>query len=249
MRHILALLLLTTPLAAQGIDGALGGHGFAVDAGLGVQYGPSYLGADDGKATPWLIWRHARLTRPGAVQGQPADGFSLLPSMNYIGKRKPGAHDNLEGMDKIGAAGELGLRLRYDAGPAEGYLTLRKGFGGHDGFVGELGAKYRIAAADRLSIWTGTEARFGNDDFTRTYFGVSDDEAMTSAHAAYQPDGGFYAASLGLGARYAVTPDFALMGEVEYIRLLGDAADSPLVVSKGEPRVKLGLVRHFDFRF
>lgn len=247
MRALVALLLLASPVAAQPIGNT--GYVFSADIGAGVTYGPSYFGSDDDDASPWLILRNGSLLRRGEDGRATTDGFSVLPSLNVIGKRDAGDHDALTGLDDIDAAGELGVRLKYDYAQTSSYVTLRKGFGGHDGVVGELGAKYRFDASDRLTLWTGAEARFGNDDFTRTYFGITADESLTSGYAAYQPDGGFYAASVGVEARYAVTPQIAVLGEVEYTRLLGDAADSALVDDRNQPSVKLGIVRHFSFGF
>ncbi|WP_294929496.1 MipA/OmpV family protein [uncultured Paracoccus sp.] len=244
MRHLVALLMMSTPLAAQGLDGYV----LSADIGIGAEYGPAYPGASDSEASPWFILRNGQLTRPGAA-GPTTDGFSVLPSFGYVSGRDQDDHESLAGTDDIDAAGEVGLRLSYDLGQTKSYVALRKGFGGHSGVTGEFGAKYRFDPSDRLTLWTGAEARFADSDFTRTYFGISDTEAPNTAYSAYTPGGGIYAASLGVEARYAVSPSIALLGGVEYTRLLGDASDSPLVQSRGEPSVKLGVVRRFDFRF
>ena len=244
MRYLIPLMLLAVPVQAQDF----GGYVLSADIGAGVEYGPAYLGSDDQEASPWLILRNGSLSRP-TPEGQTTDGFSVVPSFNYIGRRDPDDHKALTGMDNISAAGEIGARFGYDFGDTSSYVSLRKGFGGNDGLRGEFGAKYRLDTTDRLTLWGKAEAKYGNDDFTQTYFGVTDAEAVTSRYSAYSPDGGIYAAAIGLEARYKLTDDYALLGEVNYTRLLGDAADSPLVESKGQPVVRLGVVRHFDFRF
>lgn len=250
-RQLLALILLAVPVSATAAQAQSTGLGYTVsaDLGLGVTYGPAYPGADKDEASPWAILRNGSVTRGDGAGGKGGDGLSFLPSFNHIGRRDAGDHDALTGMDDIGHAGEVGLRANYDHGPARGYLALRQGFGGHDGLNGQFGAKYRFQASDRLILWTGAEARFGSSDFTETYFGVTPDESAASGYRVHTPDGGVYAASLGLEARYALTPDMALLGEVQYTRLLGDAADSPLVESKGQPSIRLGIVRRFEFRF
>lgn len=245
MRYLLSLLLLAAP-AVQAQD--LSGYVLSADIGIGASHGPSYLGSKDKDTSPWLILRNGTLSRPTA-NGQTTDGFSVVPSFNYVGRRDAEDHDALEGMDDIKAAGEIGLRLRYDQGPSIGYVALRKGFGGHHGLNGEFGAKYRFDATDRLTLWGTAEAKYGDSKFNDTYFGVTTDEAITSQYDSYTPGGGIYAASIGVQARYALTENMAVLGEVEYERLLGDSADSPLVEDKSQPKVKLGIVRHFDFRF
>lgn len=245
MRYLLPLLLLAAP-AVQAQD--LSGYVLSADVGIGASYGPSYMGSDEDETSPWLILRNGSLSRPTA-DGATTDGFSVVPSFNYVGRRDADDFDSLSGMDDIKAAGEVGLRLGYDQGPSTGYVTLRKGFGGHHGVTGEFGAKYRYDASDRLTLWGIAEAKYGDNKFNDTYFGVTDDEAVTSQYDSYSPGGGIYAASVGVQARYSLTENMAVLGEVEYERLLGDSADSPLVEDKGQPKVKLGIVRHFDFRF
>ncbi|MDN3711010.1 MipA/OmpV family protein [Paracoccus cavernae] len=185
--------------------------------------------------SPWIILRNASLGRQGAA-GETTDGFSVLPSFNYVGRRDPNDHDALEGMENISAAGEVGVRLGYDLGPSTSYVTLRKGFGGHHGLRGELGTKYDFRANDRLTFTGRANANYGNDDFAETYFGVTDAEAATSRYAAYRPDGGFHSVAVSLEARYAMTDTLAVLGEIEYERLIGDAADRRLSKTRASPR-------------
>lgn len=251
MRCLIPLLLaaatvapvVATPAAAQ----TMGGYTFSTDIGLGVKYGPSYMGSDEQENSPWIILRNTTLTRPGE-SAEDKDGFSFGPSFDYVGRRDSGDGERLQGMDKVKAAGELGLKLGYGQGPARGYVAVRKGFGGHHGVVGEFGASYQVEAGERLTLVGKAEAQYGNRDFTDTYFGVDQNEVRPDRRA-YTPGGGLYGVSVGLEARYSLTENTSLLGEVQYTRLLGDAADSPIVDSKGQPVLKLGIVRHFDFRF
>lgn len=247
MRALFVLMLLATPAAAQSFGN--NGYVFSADMGLGVKYGPDYMGSDDDEASAWIILRNGSLTRQKTDGRETTDGVSVVPSFNLIGSRDAGDNDALRGMDDISRAGEVGFLVSYDQGPTRGYMALRKGFGGHKGLVGEFGARYQYAATDRLTISPRAEALFGADDFTETYFGVTADEAVTSGYDAYAPGGGFYAASVGLEARYAVTDTIAVLGEVKYTRLLGDAADSPIVQDKDQSSIRLGVVRRFSFGF
>ena len=75
------------------------------------------------------------------------------------------------------------------------------------------------------------------------------DESARSGYAAYSPQGGIYAAGVSLEGRYAVTDSLAVVGEVEYSKLVGDAADSPFVEDTSQPALRLGIVHRFDLRF
>lgn len=236
---LLSATALTTPAVAQ----SLGQRSFSFDAGLGVKYSPEFMGSDNLESSPWLILKNVDADR------DQASGLGISPSLNYVGKRDADDYDDLSGMDDIGYAGEIGFKLSWRTGPMTSYGALRKGFGGHHGVVGEVGAKYRIDYNDKLTLWTGGELGLGSSEFTGTYFGVTSAESLSSGKRAYDPDGGAYIARLTLEARYEFMPDTALMGRVTYGRLLGDAGDSPLVETRNQPSISIGIARRLNFRF
>ena len=215
------------------------------DGGIGATFGPDYMGADDYGTSPWIILRNGQINDAAGEK----QGLSILPSLDYHGKRDAGDHDDLTGMDDISAAGELGVRLNYVMGGVTGYGAVRKGLGGHHGVTGELGARFRNQPQDKLTLTTAAELRFGNGEFTDTYFGVSEGESLSSGYAPYDAGGGIYAARLSVEARYEFLPDTLLMGRFTYSRLLGDAADSPIVHERNQPTFSIGVARHLNFRF
>ena len=243
MRAAIVLLLLSAaPVAAQS---PLDIRALSFDGGIGATFGPDYMGADDYGTSPWIILRNGQINDATGEK----QGLSILPSLDYHGKRDAGDHDDLTGMDDISAAGELGVRLNYVMGGVTGYGAVRKGLGGHHGVTGELGARFRNQPQDKLTLTTAAELRFGNGEFTDTYFGVSEGESLSSGYAPYDAGGGIYAARLSVEARYEFLPDTLLMGRFTYSRLLGDAADSPIVHERNQPTFSIGVARHLNFRF
>lgn len=250
MRVRLPLLLaaaLALPPAAQAQDG----WGLAADIGLGAEIEPDWLGSGEMESSPWIVFRNFDVTAPGQplTQDGSSEGLQVTPTLNWRGGRDADDSDALTGLDDIDSTVEAGVRFRYTRGPASGYLVVRKGLGGHDGLVGSVGAKYRIAPNERLTVWPGVAGKFGNDHFTRTFFGVTEGESDRSGYDAYSPDGGFYALGASIEARYALSPTLALVGEAEYARLTGDAADAPFVEDKDQPSLRLGIVNRFSLRF
>lgn len=231
-----ALTFAAAPVCAQGL-----GQPITLDLGLGAVAGPKYPGADDGKVSPWLILRNG-----AAAEGQ---GLSISPSLGLKGKRDSGDGDALAGLDEIDRAFEVGARVGYGVGPVSGYVTMRRGFGGHEGVTGAVGAKYRTDLSPELTLWSGVQAVYGNGSFNDTYFGVTDAESVTSGLDAYAPGSGFNEAALTFEARYALSDSTALLGEVRYARLIGDAADSPVVQEEYQPSLRIGVIRRFSFGF
>ena len=242
---LIAALVASTPAFAQDTIGTGPNH-VSVDIGLGAAYKPSYQGSDEFEASPWLIMRDLRLRGYGAGENS---GFSISPNVNLVGKRNNDDDDRLEGMDEIDYGYELGLKATYNVGQTTAYATMRKGFGGHHGVVGEFGADYRFKAGERWTMWVGAEAKYGDSKFNDTYFGVSEGESVTSGYDAYEPGGGINAASARFEARYSLTDSTAVIGEVKYTRLLGDTADSPLVEKKSQPSIRLGVIHRLNFNF
>ncbi|WBU62918.1 MipA/OmpV family protein [Paracoccus aerodenitrificans] len=252
MKIVLPLIVaasVATPTLAQSFDDATvvnRRQSVSLDVGLGAAVKPTYPGSDETDVVPWFILRNLEINDS---TGREQQGFSFAPNLGYIGERDEDDDDRLLGLDDIDPAYEVGVRVSYHSGPMRSYLTLRKGFGGHEGLTGEFGTEYRIDASDRLTLWAGLEAGYGDDEFNDTYFGISATDASFSDYSEYSPGGGINSASAKLEARYDLTPKTALLGEVKYTRIIGDAADSPITLDEDQPSVRLGIVRKLNFEF
>ncbi|MFV0409197.1 MAG: MipA/OmpV family protein [Paracoccus sp. (in: a-proteobacteria)] len=241
----LAVMALSAPADAQQIR-PLGSNEVGIDVGIGAAYKPKYPGSDEYDTGPWFILRDLRLNGAGEGEGT---GFRISPNVGMEGSRDSGDSDRLTGMDDIDRTYEAGLKATYNMDRITAYGTMRKGFGGHHGIVGEFGAKYRFEPLERLTLWAGLEAGYGDSDFNQTYFGVSKNEATRSGYSVYEPEGGINFASARFEARYDFTPNTALLGEFRYRRITGDSADSPIVADKSQPSIRLGIVRKLNFNF
>lgn len=243
---LIATLAFATPALSQ--DAAISGiDSIEFDFGIGAIAKPKYPGADDHEVSPWATLRNLRIGTYGGRDS--ADGFSILPNFDIMGPRDEDDDDALEGMDDISRAYEAGVKLAYTRDGLSTYGTVRKGFGGHHGVVGELGVKYDFATSDKWSFQAGVEAGYGDSKLNETYFGVSAKEAANTGYSEYKPGGGFNTAAAILEARYQLTEKTALLGEVRFLRIVGDAADSPLVQDKNQPTLRLGIVRRLNFNF
>lgn len=247
MRFALALAVLaaSAATAARAQDIGTAGRSFSVDLGVGADIGPDYPGSNQGGVGPWLIWRNPGFGNPSTNE---ADGLAVSPSFNTVGERRAGDDPDLAGLPDIDRAYELGFRVSYGMGPLRSSAALRRGFGGHDGLTGELDARYRTDLSNRLSLWSGLSLGYGDGDYNDTYFGVAPADAAPG-RPAHDIGGGFNKAAVTFEARYAVTERTAILGEVEYGKLIGDAADSPLVQNEYQPELRLGIVRRFSFGF
>ena len=178
-----------------------------------------------------------------------ARGFGIRGSFRYIGERDDDDYGELEGLDDIDAAYEVGLGAGYAGENYYVFADVRRGFGGHEAWVGEVGADAVFRPSERLRVTFGPRAFFGSDDYASTYFDVSAAEAAASSFNAYDADGGLISTGVELGMRYKLSENWGLSGAVTYDRFRGDAEDSPIVQQGSEDQwgARLGVTRTFSF--
>lgn len=235
-------------------------RGFGPNGGLvfrlrgGIAATPGYFGDDDLDLGPDLGFRVGRVS-VGSLNfgddGRPRSGFGLLGSFRYIGERSSDEFDELEGLEDVDAALEIGGGIGYRGPGFEGFATVRYGALGHNTFVAELGADARFAATDRLRFTAGPRLLLGTDSYADTYFGVTSDEAAASSFDAYDPDGGLMTAGIEVGMEYALGDQWWVEGAVTYDRFVGDAEDSPIVEQgdRDQYGIRIGLTRQITLGF
>ena len=178
-------------------------------------------------------------------------GWSFGPSFNWQSKRKTSDYPELFGLNDVDchvrARRQGRLHLRLD--PPLGRRALRTWR--HSGIVGETGLDF-IFRPSQVFQWTvGPRASFANRDYMETYFGVTPAEsALSGTLAAFSPGGGFKSVGAEFNARYEFAPQWAIRGEFIYEKLIGDAADSPIVQvgNSNQYTAKLGLTYTFSLK-
>jgi MipA family protein len=219
----------------------------------GVAASPEYFGSDDYQAGPDLGFRFNYLALgKGRSLGNPDPwaeslGLSAGGSFRFIQERKTSDFNELAGLNDIDAAAELGVSVRYGTESFAAFGEVRRGFGGHEGWVGEVGADAIIRPSDRLRLTVGPRLLFGDETYSNTYFGVTAPEA-SAALPVYDLDGGMVSAGIEFGARYQINDVWGLEGAVTWERFSDDVADSPIVKQGSDEQwgIRLGVTRVFS---
>lgn len=110
---------------------------------------------------------------------------------------------------------------------------LRKGVTGHKGWLGTAGADYVARDGDKWLFSIGPRVTWSNDRYHDAWFGVTPAAAVTSGLPAYDPGGGIQAYGATASFLTQFGPRWGIYTYAKYDRLVGDAADSPLVVQIG----------------
>jgi outer membrane protein len=230
---------------------AVRNYDVVLEVGMGGAYAPAYEGASDYRLTPWPIVTLHYLWLPGFGEVKKndvrSDGFSFGPSFRVVPKRESSDYTALTGLNNIDTAYEVGGKFAYTFGMFRAHASLRHGFGGHDGLVGEAGLDVTFNPTPTTEISFGPRMSYADADYMRTYLGVTPAESLASGLAVYNPSGGIKGYGAELNARYMFTPQWSVLGSVQYERLTAEAADSPIAQAGSLDQVtaKLGLSYRF----
>ena len=235
--NILAAALLATAIAAPAA--AQEGRGWTVTAGLGAQIAPKFYGSRDHSIFPLPNFGLRREGRPMPFEA-PDDsfGFGILGQDSAFNFGPVGRLVAKREEDDVGAAvGDVGLTIEA-GGFAQAFVgrnfrirgELRQGINGHGGLVGDISADFIFRDDDNTIFSIGPRAHWADNDFHDAYFGVP---AATPGLAAFNPGSGFYAVGGRAGLTQRLGRNWGLFGYAGYDRLIGDAADSPIVRERG----------------
>ncbi len=207
---------------------------------LGPQLSPSWPGADKFSVGPYVDFSRTRdaefiFEAPDESFGSPlvrSGNFAFGPAFGFIGKRK--ASDIGADLPKVGFSVEAGGFAQAHLTPAiRVRLEGRKGLSGHKGWVGEVSADYIAREGDDWLFSIGPRVTLGDAKYSRAYFGVTPAAALTSGLAAYDPGGGVQSVGVTAGYHRMLGRNWGIAVYGRYDRLVGDAADSPVVRQLG----------------
>jgi MipA family protein len=231
-----ALFILAAPASAQDEGG-----GYTITLGAGAQTYPKYPGADSYGINPLPIFGWRREGSPMPFEA-PDDGigpgilgrdsaFNFGPALRFQNKRDE---------DDVGApVGDVGFTVEVggfvELFPSDNFrirAEVRQGLGGHEGLVGDLGADFVVRDENSYIFSIGPRLRWADNDYHDAYFGVPA-PIPASGLAAYNPNGGIYAFGAVAGLTHKLGRNWGVQAYVGYDRLVGDAADSPIVRAFG----------------
>jgi MipA family protein len=115
------------------------------------------------------------------------------------------------------------------------------------GYTLRIGAGIEEKLTDRLAVSAYLNGSYASGDYMDAYFSVTPAQAAASAAglAVYDAGAGFKNVGLDLGVDYRVTERMTLRTRAGYARLLGEAADSPIVAARDQFTGGLGLTYSF----
>ena len=161
--------------------------------------------------------------------------FELSARLGYEMGRKEDDADRRRGLGDIDMGAKVGVKAAVKFGPAEIFAQVDKTIGGSDGLQGEVGIEVSRPLTESLIVGASASAVFADENYMQAYFGVTPEQSARSGLARYDAGAGLKRADFSISATYMLDANWMVRGEAGVGILLGDAADSPIVVDKVQP--------------
>lgn len=233
--------------------------------GLLINSAPTFMGAEQRKLglAPGFYLRWGRLsvtnasgfrtrTNDEVVRGLGIDlGSSehvkLSLGLRFDGGRRESTSDKLQGLGSVKSTvrARLGLRYRFDEHWQANVAWSVDAFGRGGGHFGEMSLQREQRWSPDTTWAAGAAICLAGDRYLQTWFGVTPAQSLSSGYPIYEPGAGARDATLYANLRSQLAPRWLLLGGVSASRLLGPAADSPLVRQASSVAVNGGLAYSF----
>jgi outer membrane protein len=169
----------------------------------------------------------------------------------YITKRDQDDGDLLRGLGDIDGGLVLGAYSAFSLGAfIFDAAILEKVTGDNAGPEYRLGVETTRQVSERVKLGVRFGTTLASEDYMQTYFGVTPAQSRRSGAGlpVYSPDAGVKDVFVQLGASVDLSDRWLLKAGARYGRLLGEAADSPVIQTENQVSGTIGLGYRFKLR-
>jgi outer membrane scaffolding protein for murein synthesis (MipA/OmpV family) len=204
--------------------------------GIGIGYGPEYAGSDDSEAKfmPVVFLNYGPVFLSSdkglGVRFDLLEGaLEISPAINYRFGRDEDKSPTLAGMGDVKGVVTLGGTIAYKFDDFVLSLKTFQGVNEYKGLTMDIKAAYLNRSNDSFDYGVSLSTRIADKAFNQAFFGVNPIQSERSGYRHYDADAGFNDIGLKGTFDYYLTPQFSVDLFAGYNRLIGVAADSPLV--------------------
>lgn len=259
LRLCLGLALFSVGAGTSNSALAQGSDLFAVEipgvrnyVALAVGMVPDYLGSDDYQGAIGPAGKvyfgtgtelYARLLATElSVNLWNSPVWAAGPVVNYRFGRDDDVEDSAVGLmrsidDAVEVGGFISWRTFNPQDRRDQFNTqlqvLADASGTYDGWLATLSARKFVPLGRAFTFSLGGSLTYANGNYMSTYFSVDSIDAARSGLPQFGADSGLRDFRISPMVVFSFSPRWHLAGGVVYSRLLGDAADSPVVDDRG----------------
>lgn len=216
--------------------------------GVGVGYAPTYEGSDEYDVLPVPVVNVDYKDGLFFANVRNGIGSYLLRGEDYKvgasigfapGREEDEDKKNLTGMGDVEASATANLLAEYDFGIAQLSGRIITAVSGDYGTTAEvnLGSRYSFTSKITMSGSVGTT--WADKEHMSNRFGVTAAQSAASGYRQYDAESGIKSVGFSVGATYPLTDKWNVNLTHRGDKLLGDAADSPIVKNDFVPAVFL----------
>lgn len=204
-------------------------------------YKPEYEGSDDYSvaALPLvdITWRDTFFLNPRKGLGAyvlKRENIKLAVSLGYTFGRDEDDSSDLDGLGDIDAGATANVFAEWALSKINLNAHYEKQITGENtGVQAHFSLGYMLRAG-KVMFKPSLQTTYANSEYMETFFGVSPGQSTGSGLSVYNPSSGFKTVGVNLMAIYRLTQKWGVQGMAGYKRLVGDAADSPIVKDKDQ---------------
>jgi outer membrane scaffolding protein for murein synthesis (MipA/OmpV family) len=213
---------------------------YSVRVGPGVLYSPDYEGSSNYKLrlVPAidLRWKNVAYFHDKSLR------INLLklpwmrvgPILTYSPGRKESDNPNLQGLGNVGKGLEVGGFGESVVRPFAVRFDIQKEVaGGYGGVTSHVEMGFMLHKDEKLSVVAGSRISFASKNYMSSFFGITPAQSAASGIPVFNAGAGVKDAGVGLLSNYLINDSWSAGNVVGCSRLLGDAAQSPLVHDRG----------------
>ena len=237
--------LAAVPAAAQSSSDPFGIFGDRWQVGGLVYASPKFEGAKSYSVIGFPVLAPAGLGDAGVVQINGIDdirwralqfsGFEFGPLAGYRFGRDEEDAARLRGTGDIEGGVVLGGFATYRTGPLALSVSYHHQATGDDtGGLVRLAGQVITPLARGVKLTTTVGTNYATDDYMTSFFGVDTFQSKASGLPVYLPSAGFKDVHVGTVGTIELNDRWTLMLIGRYARLIGDAADSPIIETENQ---------------
>ena len=213
---------------------------WVLNLGLAGGVAPEYEGSNDydfGYGPNFSIfWRDILFYKGKSLGANLIRGkhFKAGPILSWTSGRDEDDDDKLEGLGDIDSTIEAGGFILYRNKPLRFRLEARQDMNsGHNGALVELSGGTTLPFKKPF-VFVALGTTWASDDYMESFFGVNRKQSERSGLRTYNADAGIKDVSISLISGHNFTNRWRIGGKIEYKRLVGDAADNPIIDDKDQ---------------
>ena len=232
---------------------------WVITVGADARFEPLYLGSNAWRVVPVPYFDARRFgSREGFHTSRDGVGIALLdngvltigPVGSLIWRRRQSSSSSLNGLGNVDFTGLIGGFVDYWAVPwLRSRVEVMEAFGGATGIQTNLSMDVVVPLSTAVTWSGGPRARYVTSGLESTYFSITQTQSIASGLPVYNAGAGWQTVGAGTQLKYRFNPTWATYAFIEYDKLVGVTASSPIVTGPGgssnQWTLSIGLIYSF----